>query len=140
MGHHRFNVLEAHLFLDGPFHPDQADAVLIFDQFPDGAHPTVAEMVNVVDIAFGHAILEVNEILDGGQDVLIAENRHFGRHIQSEFVVHLGTPNIGKIIAFRFKEEAPEKCAGRFRGRRIAGPQTPVYFNDRFLFRLQAVR
>jgi len=35
MGHHRLDVLKAHLLLDGPLHAHKPDSVLVFDQFTD---------------------------------------------------------------------------------------------------------
>src|ERR1035438_1810574 len=41
-------LVHAHLLLDGAFHTDQADAELVLQQFADRAHPTVAQVIDVV--------------------------------------------------------------------------------------------
>ena len=51
-------LVHAHLFLDGAFHADQADAELVFEQFADRANAAVAEMVDVVHHADVLAQLE----------------------------------------------------------------------------------
>ena len=53
-------LIHAHLFLDGAFHTDQADAELVFEQFADRADAAVAEMVDVVDHADVLAQLEAD--------------------------------------------------------------------------------
>jgi hypothetical protein len=49
MRHQAVDFLQTHALLDRPLHPHQSDAVLIFEQFADRAHPAVAQMVDVVD-------------------------------------------------------------------------------------------
>ena len=139
VGHHGFDVLQAHLLLDRALHPDQADPVLVFDQFPHGTDPAVAQMVDVVHTAIGGAVFKVDQILDGRQDILIAQNRHTRRNIQPELVIHLRTPHIGEIIAIRFKKEAVEEFVRGLRRWRIARSESPVDLDDRVLRRLDPV-
>ena len=40
--HKGLDLLQAHPFPDGPFHPDKTDPVLILDQLPDSSDPPVA--------------------------------------------------------------------------------------------------
>jgi len=94
MRHHGFDVLQTHFFLDGPLHPHQADAVLVFDELAHGTHPTVAQVVDVVDTAVARAVFKIDQVLDGGQNVLVAQNRQIGRYVQPELVVHLRPADI----------------------------------------------
>ncbi|OPY85756.1 MAG: hypothetical protein A4E72_01844 [Syntrophus sp. PtaU1.Bin208] len=130
MRHHRFNVLKAHFFLDRPFHPHQTDAVLILDQLSDGAHPPVAEMINIIHAAFRDAVFKIDEIFHGGHDVFVSQNGHIGGNIQTEFIVHLRPANRGKVVAVTLKKEAVEKLLRRIGRRRIAWSQTPVNLDD----------
>jgi phosphoribosyl 1,2-cyclic phosphodiesterase len=44
---------DAHALLDRALHAQQTDAVLVLHQLADSAHATVAEVVDVVDLALG---------------------------------------------------------------------------------------
>jgi len=137
--HHGFDVLKAHLFLDRPLHAHQADAVLIFNQFADGAHPAVPQMINVVHAALAHAVFQIDQIFDGGQNIFVAQNGQIRRHIQPELIVHLGPADIRQIIGFQFKKEAVEKLLRGLRSGRIAGPEPAVDFHNRVFRGVDAV-
>ena len=53
VGHESADFLQAHTFFNGAFHADKANAVLVFNQFANGTHTAVAEVVNVVSGAVG---------------------------------------------------------------------------------------
>ncbi len=69
--HHRVDIDRAHALLDGALHAQQADAILVLHQLADRAHPAVAEMVDVVDLAL--AVAQADQRLDHGEDVLFAQ-------------------------------------------------------------------
>ena len=69
--HHRVDLDRAHALADRPLHAQQADAVLVLHQLADRAHPAVAEMVDVVDLAA--PVLEVDQHLEDREDVLLAQ-------------------------------------------------------------------
>ncbi len=68
MGHEVLDLLQAHALFNGPLHAHQTDAVLVLQQFPDGPHAAVAQMVDVVDCAA--AVLQINQIADNFQNVI----------------------------------------------------------------------
>src|SRR5207249_9690635 len=82
-GHDRFGVdqvvrhgsrhllVNAHLFLDGAFHADQADAELVLEQFANSAHATVAEVIDIVDAA--DVFAQFQEIANGAVKILRIE-------------------------------------------------------------------
>ena len=139
VGHHGFDVLQAHLLLDGAFHTHQTDPVLILDQFPYGTDPAIAQMVNVVHAAFRNAVFQVDQILDRCQDVFVTQYRHARRNVQPQFVIHLRAAHVGKIITVRLEKEAVEEFMRGLRRGGVTGPQAPVYFDDRILSRLDPV-
>ena len=51
VGHEGADFLQAHAFFNGTLHADKANAVLVFNQFANGTHTAVAEVVNVVSRA-----------------------------------------------------------------------------------------
>ena len=72
--HHRVDIDRRHALLDGALHAQQADAILIFHQFADRAHPAVAEMVDVVDFAL--AVAQIDQRADHREDVFLAQDAH----------------------------------------------------------------
>ena len=65
---------ERHALLDRALHAQQADAVLILHQFADRAHPAIAEMVDVVDLAL--AVAQIDQGPDHREDVFLAQHAH----------------------------------------------------------------
>ena len=63
MGHQCLNLLKAHPFPDGTFHSHQSDTVLVLQKFPYGAHPSVTQMVDIIDLAL--AVLQIDQDLGG---------------------------------------------------------------------------
>ena len=69
--HDRVDLDRRHAFLDRALHAQQADAVLVLHQFADRAHPAVAEVVDVVDLAL--AVAQFGQRLDAGDDVVAVQ-------------------------------------------------------------------
>ena len=65
------HILDGHTFPDDAFHPGQADAELVLQQFADAADATVAQMVDV--ILFAVAVHNVQQVAEGGQDVFLRD-------------------------------------------------------------------
>ena len=72
--HHRVDIDRAHALADRALHAQQADAVLVLHQLADRAHPAIAEIVDVVDLAA--AVLQLVEDLHRAQQVLLAQHAH----------------------------------------------------------------
>ena len=116
--HHGVDVDRAHALLDGALHAQQADAVLVLHQLADRAHPAVAEMVDVVDLAL--AVAQVDEGLDHAEDVLLAQHaqRVLGLHVEAH--VHLDASDRGEIVALGIEEQRAEHGLGGIERRRLA--------------------
>ena len=72
--HDGVDIDRGHALLDRALHAQQADAVLVLHQLADRAHAAVAEMVDVVDLAL--AVAQVDQRLDDGEDVFLAQRAH----------------------------------------------------------------
>ena len=72
----RHLLIDRHLFLNGPLHAHQADAELVFEQFADRAHPAIAQVVDVVDLADVAAQLERGAKLAAGNAAEWEEGQH----------------------------------------------------------------
>ena len=69
----RLDVLGRHPLADDALHAGQADPDLVLDQLADGAQPTVAEVVDVVDLVAVLAGVQPQEVLDGRDDVVLGQ-------------------------------------------------------------------
>jgi hypothetical protein len=72
--HHRVDLDRGHALLDRALHAQQAEAVLVFHQLADRAHPAVAQVVDIVDLAL--AVAQFHQRADTGDDVLAAQGAH----------------------------------------------------------------
>src|SRR5882757_2536309 len=130
-------LVHAHLFLDGAFHADQADAELIFEKFADRADAAVAKMIDVVDHA--DVLAQLEEILDGRDKVGGVQGAIVERCIQPHLDVELQAADAAEIVLARIEEHAAEKIGGRFKRRGIAGTQLAIDFDQRFLGRADGI-
>jgi hypothetical protein len=71
----RHFLVDGHLFLDRPFHADQADAELVLQQLADRAHAAVAQVIDVVDRA--DVLAQLQQVLDGRVEIVGIERALF---------------------------------------------------------------
>ena len=57
--HNGVDIDRAHPLANGAFHAQQANTILVFHQFADGANTTVAEVIDIVDLAA--TVLQFNQ-------------------------------------------------------------------------------
>ena len=120
-----------HALLDRALHAQQADAVLVLHELADRAHPAIAEIVDVVDLAA--AVAQVDQRADDGDDVLLAEHAHRVLGVEVEAHVHLHAADGREVVALRVEEQRLEH---RLRGvdrRRLARAHHPVDVEQRVL-------
>ena len=129
--HHGVDLDRAHALADRPLHAQETDAVLVFHQLADRAHPAVAEMVDVVDVAA--PVLEIDEHVEDREDVLLAQrpDRVVGRQLEPR--VHLDPADRRQIVALGVEEQAVEQRLGGLQGRRLAGTHDAVDVDQRVL-------
>ena len=104
---------ERHALLDRALHAQQADAILVLHQFADRAHAAVAEMVDVVDLAA--AVAQVDERLDDGEDVLLAQRALGVGRVEVEAHVHLDAADRREVVALGVEEQRLEHRLRRTR-------------------------
>src|SRR5207302_274552 len=92
----RVNVAD---FETGAFHADEADAELVFEQFADGANAAVTEVVDVVDDA--DVLAQLEQILDGGDEVRRFERAIIERRIEAELDIELQAADAAEIVLAR---------------------------------------
>ena len=111
--HDGVDLDRGHALLDRALHAEQADAVLVLHQLADRADAAVAEMVDVVDLAL--AVAQVDQRLDHGEDVVLAQNAHGVRGVEVEAHVHLDAADGREVVALGIEEQRLEHRLGRFR-------------------------
>ena len=131
--HHGIDVDGRHAFLDGALHAQEPDPILVFHELADRAHPAIAEMVNVVDLAL--AVAQVDQRADHRDDVVFAQHAHGVGCIKIEPHVHFDAADGGKIVALRIEEQRPEHVLRGLERRRLAGTHHAINVEQRILTR-----
>lgn len=72
-----FRVLQRHTLFDHPLHAQETDAELLLDQFADGSHTAVAEVINIIGAQTGGVIVQLNDPLDNLENVVGPQHAHF---------------------------------------------------------------
>ncbi len=114
----------AEALLDRALDADEARAELVFRQFADRAHATIAEVIDVVDLAA--PVAQVHEDLDDGDDVLVGQRRRALQFRAADAPVELHAADGRQVVPLFREEEAMEQRLDRFLGRRFARPHHPV--------------
>ncbi len=135
--HRRVDLDRAHPLAHRPLHAQQADAELVLHQLADRAHPAIAEMVDVVDLAA--TVLDLDQMLDDREDVLLAQHPDRVLGLELEPRVHLDPADRRQIVALGVEEQAVEQGLGGVQGRRLARTQHAVDVEQRVLAVLAAI-
>ena len=121
-------LVHRHLFLDGPLHAHQTDAELVFEQFAYGAHPAVAQVIDVVHASdvFG----QLERVIDDRIEIFRGERALLQRRIQSKLDIELEPSHFREIVFAGIVEHAFEKSGCGFQSRRISRPLFPIDFDQ----------
>ena len=128
MRHDAVDFDRAHALPNRPLHAQQADMILVFQELADRTHPTIAQMVDIVDIAA--SVLEIDQGLDHGQNVFLAQDTNFVTGIEVEAGIELDPSHRRQIIAVRVGEQPLEQGLGGLNGRRLAGAHHAIDFEQ----------
>ena len=127
--HDRVDFHRRHAFLDRTLHAQQTDAILIIHQFANRAHPAVAEVVDVVNLAL--AVTQFGQRLDAGHDIGAVQRTLGVRATQIQTHVHLDAADGRQIVTLAVKEQRVEKLACSFDGRRFTRAHDAVDVHKR---------
>ena len=152
LGRDRVRLLGGHALAHGAFHAGEAGADLTLDELADGADATVGEVVDVVDLdadldglttaGAGEglvALVEGEEVLDGGDDVLEGEGRGLGVGFDGQLLVDLVAADLGQVVATRVEVEVVEQRLGGVDVRGLAGAQLAVDVEQGLFLRADGV-
>ena len=129
--HRGVDLDRAHALAHRPLHAQEADPELVLHQLADRAHPAIAEVVDVVDLAA--AVLDLDQMLDHREDVLAAQHpdRVVGVELQAR--VHLDPADRRQVVALAVEEQAVEQVLGGIQVGRLARAQDAVDVEQRIL-------
>ena len=131
--HDGVDIDRGHALLDRALHAQQADAVLVLHQLADRAHPAIAEMIDVVDLAL--AVAQIDQRADDGNDVFLAQHAHGVGRVEVETHVHLHAADGGQVVALAVEEQRTEHRFRGVHGRRLARAHDAVDVEQRVLAR-----
>jgi hypothetical protein len=129
--HDRVDIDRAHALLDRALHAQQADAVLVLQQFADRTDPAVAEVVDVVDLAA--AVAQADQGLQHRQHVFLAQDPHVVGAVELQAHVHLHAADRGEVVALAVEEQRLEHGLGGFHRRRLARAHDAIDVEQRVL-------
>ena len=123
----RTGVLDGHALLNDALHAQQADAELVLQQFADGAHPAVAQ---VIDVVLAHhagvavdRVVGLDQAFDDGHQVVARQRAAGHGRLQGQALVELIAADAAEVVAARVKEERLHQRAGVLLRGRVARAQ-----------------
>ena len=109
---------------------NRPSAILILHQFADRTDASIAEMIDIVDLAA--AVLEIDQDLDDADDVLRAQHADRVGYIgEAKARIHLDAAHSGKVIAFGIEEQPLEQGFCGIQGRRLARAHDAIDVDQR---------
>lgn len=145
----RLDVLRGHALAHDALHTSQTRADLVLDELADVAQTTVAEVVDVVGLdhdrtagltdRLGLAGVQLDQVLDRGDDVVGGEHTGVERLVGAELLVHLVAADLGEVVALGVEVEVLEQRLSGLAGRRLARAQLAVDVEQRVVLTLGVV-
>ncbi len=130
---HVLLIADAHALLHRSAQLEKALAQLVGRQFVDGAHPAIAEVVDVVDARFALRVAQPQDVADG-VEVIERPQGHFRfRNVLIELAVDAEAADFAETVAVGVLELLLEQLARLLQLRRVARAQALVDFEQRFL-------
>ena len=139
----RLGILSGHALAHHPLEAGEPDADLVLDQLADGAHPAVAEVVDVVRRVPRLAFVEGDQVLDGVEDVLLRQQPEALTPVvfdvlevttlPTELLVQLVPADPGEVVPLRVVEQRVDQAARRLDRGELAGTQLAIEVEQRLL-------
>jgi len=129
------DVLGRHTLTYDALHTRETGAKLVLDQLAHGAHPAVAEVVDVVSlddglasrgVQLGIAIVQGDDVLDRRDDVVDRQRLLVEGLIGAELLVDLVATDLGRVVALRVEVVVVQQRLRSFTARRFARTQLAI--------------
>jgi hypothetical protein len=124
-------VGQVHALLDDARHAAEAHRELVGQQLTHRADATIAEMVDVVDLALTQE--QADHLVRDRQEVGRRQRRALRVDVQRQAPVHLVAAHLGQVVALLVEEQALEQGLGDFLVRGIARAQQAVEATQRLV-------
>ena len=76
---------------------------LVPEKLADRTDTTVTEVVAVIDVSL--TVFDLDDVLNGVDDIFVCQNRDVLRYVDAQLVVHLHTADARQIVTLRVEEE-----------------------------------
>ena len=127
----------AHALAHRPLHAQETDPELVLHQLADRAHPAIAQVVDVVDLAA--PVLDLDQLAHHPDHVHRAQHAQRVLGLEAEAGVQLDPADRRQVVALGIEEQAVEQRLRGIQVRRLARAQDPVDVEQRILARGAAV-
>ena len=137
---HRLEVLivaHVHALLDGTRHTGQAHAELGVKLLAHGAHPTVAQVVNVVDNSL--RITQANQVLHNQHNVLVGQYPRLLVHANLKLLVNPVAAYFPEVVALVREKQLLDNVTGSFFVRSLRVPELTVNLLHGFFLRIGVI-
>ena len=132
-----FVVAHIHAFANSASHTSQAHAKLIVELFANGAHATVAQVVDIVDV--GLAVNQADEIFNNLDDIFASEHANVVADGQAQLLVDAETTHITKVVTLVGEEQVGDNFTGTCIIRWLGVAQLTIDICDSLLLRVARV-
>ncbi len=127
-----FIVTNVHSFPDGTSHTSQTNAELVCELLANGSYPTVAQVVDIINISL--RVDKLNQVLYDGNDVFLSKYAGSIRYIKSQLLVDSVTANITEVVSLVGEEQLVDNVACCCLVRWLCISELAVYIENCLLF------
>ena len=103
-GGQRIGFSDGHPFLDDPLETVQTHTNLVLQEFTHGTHAAVAEVVDVIEAGAANIQLQVDQVIEGGEHVLMGEGAHRVGDGETQLLVDLVAADPTEVVALGIEE------------------------------------
>ena len=100
----RIGFSDGHPFLDDPLETVQTHTNLVLQEFTHGTHAAVAEVVDVIEAGAADIKLQVDQVIEGGEHVLMGEGAHRIGDGETQLLVDLVAADPTEVVALGIEE------------------------------------
>ena len=100
----RVGFADGHPFLDDPLKTVQTHPNLVLQEFAHGTHAAVAEVVDVVEAGTTDIQFQVDQVVEGGEHVLMGEGAHRVGDGEAQLLVDFVAADPTEVVALGIEE------------------------------------
>ena len=105
----RVGLTDRHPFLDDSLKAVQTNTHLVLKQLTHGADPAITQMIDVIEAGTTNIQLKIDQIIKGGQHILMGEGAHGVWNRETELLIDLVATHSTEVVALGIKETGLQK-------------------------------